>query len=224
MEGLSNQDLAHWDEFCQKNQIIKQDKTRTKRNSPKFKAGNQVKDTHDGGLSSNDLADWNDFCKNNDLPLNSLPTGMEKQEIAAIPSKKPKKLAAPVKPRQSPQQISTPGQHNIDRKILKRLHSGTLDPERTLDLHGMLKEEASNEVKKFVFGSYSAGKRLVLVIPGKGKDTYGRKGFGPLNQMIKSLLSTLPTSQYILHFQTAHQNHGGTGAYYIYLKRNRTQR
>ena len=224
IKGLSNQDLVHWEEFCHKNQLTKKEFTRTKRKSPTTKPGNLVKESHERGLSSGDLADWNEFCKNNDLPLNSLPVGLEKQEIDDKPQKKPKKYTVPVKSRPKPPKTYTPSQNNIDRKILKRLNSGTFDPERTLDLHGMLREEASHEVKSFVFGAYSAGKRLVLVIPGKGTDTFGRRGFGPLNQLIKSLLSSPPTAQYILHYQTAHRNHGGSGAYYIYLKRNKTLR
>lgn len=225
IEGLSEQDLALWEEFCQNNQLAKKENTRTKRKNPKIKPASQEKEiSQQGDLSPSDLADWSDFCKTNDLPLKSLPKGKGTLEIEDNPPGKPIKMMVPAKSRQKPQKNNTPSQNNIDPKILKRLKSGSLDPERILDLHGMLSEEASRAVKSFVVRAHNAGLRLILVIPGKGKDLEGRQGFGPLNQLIKPLLSSPPTSQYILHFQTAHRIHGGSGAYYIYLKRNKSLR
>ena len=223
MAGLSAQDLANWEEFCRKNQLSKHEFDQNRRKSSQGRGGYQVRENLRGSLSTSDLADWEEFCQNNELPQNSLPAEKQ-QEIVDKPPSRRKKIATPVKPKPGTQLANSPSQHNIDPKIRKRLLAGTLDPERTLDLHGMLRDEASDEVRRFVLGAYNAGKRLILVIPGKGRDDFGRRGFGPLNQLLKSLLSSPPTSQYILHFQTAHQHHGGTGAYYIYLKRNRTPR
>ena len=212
--GLTKKDLAIWEQFCQENQLTKTDQ-------PKYKCHTDTPTTIERGLNACDLEDWEYFCNSDDLEFNSLPRGMKNQENADKPRSIRKNIQEQVRRRPKPQIVKTPSPSQIDPKILKRLNSGNLHPERTLDLHGMLKDEARKTVKKFVLESYIDGKRLILVIPGKGKDAEGRRGFGPLNQLIKPLLSTPPNAQYILHFQTAHGTHGGSGAYYIYIKRNK---
>ena len=71
----------------------------------------------------------------------------------------------------------------------------------------------------------SIGRRLVLVITGKGKD---RDDGGPiptrhgiLRHQVPQWLALPPLSQAILQVTPAHLKHGGHGAYYVYLRRNR---
>lgn len=221
--GLSDQDMALWEEYCQANEFASKDNHQTSQGSRKVKRQNSQKDTPVEGLSNRDSRDWNQFCEENNLPLNTIKANKEMQE-EEMTLPKPVQKTILVQSRQTESKINVPGPNNIDKKILRKLNSGHINPELKLDLHGMLKEEASREVKRFVSGAFHSGKRLVLVIPGKGMDMDGRRGFGPLNQLIRHLLSKPPTSEYILHFQEAHRCHGGSGAYYIYLKRNRSHR
>lgn len=221
--GLTDQDLALWEEYCQTNEFSSKDNHQTSQDSRKVKRQNPRKETPVEGLNNRDFSDWNQFCNENDLPLSSIKANTELQE-EEMASPKPVQKRILVESRHTEPKSNFPGPNNIDKKILKKLNSGHINPELKLDLHGMLKEEASREVKRFVSGAFHSGKRLILVIPGKGKDMDGRRGFGPLNQLIKHLLSKPPTSEYILHFQEAHRCHGGSGAYYIYLKRNRSRR
>ena len=215
--GLTKTDLAVWEQFCQENKLTKTDKPRHRSRAVRA----YTPTTIEGGLSASDLEDWECFCNSDDLEFNSLPRGMKNHENTDKPRRIRKNIQNQVRTKQKAQNVKTPGPSQIDPKILKCLNSGNLHPERALDLHGMLKDEARKTVKKFVLESYIDGKRLILVIPGKGKDAEGRRGVGPLNQLIAPLLSVPPISQYILHFQTAHGTHGGSGAYYIYLKRNK---
>ena len=221
--GLTDQDLVLWEEYCQTNEFSSKDNHQTSQDSHKVKRQNPWKENPVEGLNNRDFSDWNQFCKENDLPLSTTNANMElPEEEMTLPKSVQKTIL--VQSTQTESKINIPGPNNIDKKILRKLNSGHINPELKLDLHGMLKEEASREVKRFVSGAFHAGKRLVLVIPGKGKDMDGRRGFGPLNQLIRHLLSKPPTSEYILHFQEAHRCHGGSGAYYIYLKRNRSRR
>lgn len=113
----------------------------------------------------------------------------------------------------------------MDHGTHKRMARGKLKPEGRLDLHGMTLSEAHPALIKFIFQAYETQKRLVLVITGKGKD---RDAGGPipirrgiLRHQVPAWLTTPPLSAMILDIREAHQRHGGSGAFYVYLKRRR---
>lgn len=114
---------------------------------------------------------------------------------------------------------------NMDSKSFGKLKRGKLKPEARIDLHGMTLAEAHPELVAFILGSQSMGRRLVLVITGKGKD---RDDGGPiptrhgvLRHQVPQWLALPPLSQAILQVTPAHLKHGGHGAYYVYLRRSR---
>ncbi|MEL6685937.1 MAG: Smr/MutS family protein [Pseudomonadota bacterium] len=114
---------------------------------------------------------------------------------------------------------------NMDSKSFAKMKRGKLKPEARIDLHGMTMAEAHPELVAFILGSQSMGRRLVLVITGKGKD---RDDGGPiptrhgvLRHQVPQWLALPPLSQAILQVTPAHVKHGGHGAYYVYLRRNR---
>lgn len=114
---------------------------------------------------------------------------------------------------------------NMDSKSHRKMTRGKLKPEARIDLHGMTMAEAHPELVSFILGSQAVGRRLVLVITGKGKD---RDEGGPiptrhgvLRHQVPQWLALPPLSQAILQVTPAHIRHGGHGAYYVYLRRNR---
>jgi len=56
----------------------------------------------------------------------------------------------------------------MDSKAHGKMTRGKLKPEARLDLHGMTMSEAHPELIAFILGSQAIGRRLVLVITGKG--------------------------------------------------------
>ncbi|WP_136636085.1 Smr/MutS family protein [Pseudooceanicola onchidii] len=113
----------------------------------------------------------------------------------------------------------------MDRKTHTKMKRGKLRPEGRIDLHGMTMDRAHPALTGFIMRSASEGKRLVLVITGKGKD---RDEDGPipvrrgvLRHNVPHWLSVPPLSQLVLQITPAHVSHGGGGAYYVYLKRLR---
>ena len=113
----------------------------------------------------------------------------------------------------------------MDTKSFGKLKRGKLKPEGRIDLHGMTMAEAHPELVAFILNAQSAGKRLVLVITGKGKD---RDDGGPiptrhgvLRHQVPQWLALPPISQAILQVASAHLRHGGHGALYVYLRRGR---
>ena len=114
---------------------------------------------------------------------------------------------------------------SMDRKAYARLMRGKLRPEGKIDLHGMTLERAHPVLTSFILSAQSQGKRLVLVVTGKGKQ---RDDGGPLpvrigvlRHQVPQWLNNPPLSLAILQVTQAHVRHGGGGAYYVYLKKAR---
>ncbi|WP_306438998.1 Smr/MutS family protein [Litoreibacter roseus] len=113
----------------------------------------------------------------------------------------------------------------MDKKVFKKMSAGRLSPEARIDLHGMTLDRAHSALTGFIMRANAEGQRLVLVITGKGKR---RDEGGPipvrtgvLRQQVPMWLSQAPLSPLILQVSQASQKHGGLGAYYVYLRRNR---
>lgn len=113
----------------------------------------------------------------------------------------------------------------MDRKAFDQMKRGKLRPEGKLDLHGMTLDRAHPALTRFILNAQSHGKRLVLVVTGKGKQ---RDDGGPipvrhgvLRHQVPQWLSMPPLSSAILQVSQAHLRHGGGGAYYVYLRRGR---
>ncbi len=110
-------------------------------------------------------------------------------------------------------------------KAFGKMTRGKLAPEARIDLHGMTLAEAHPELIHFILGAHSQGLRLVLVITGKGK---AKPDHGPIPQRIGALryqvpqwLRLPPLGPCVLQISEAHLRHGGSGAYYVYLRRGR---
>ncbi|KEP70334.1 DNA mismatch repair protein MutS [Thioclava dalianensis] len=124
-----------------------------------------------------------------------------------------------------------PGEHlarqpvTMDRKAHKAMTRGKMTPEATLDLHGMTLAEAQPELIRFILNAQSHGRRLVLVITGKGKrgDDDGPipRRIGVLRHQVPHWLRMMPLAPAVMQVTEAHLKHGGGGAYYVYLRRLR---
>ena len=113
----------------------------------------------------------------------------------------------------------------MDRKSFTRMTRGKLKPEARLDLHGMTLAQAHPALTGFVLRSHAEGKRLVLVITGKGKRAADEGPIpvrpGALKHQVPQWLTMPPLGGIVLQVTQAHQKHGGSGAYYVYLRRAR---
>ncbi|MEM1373463.1 MAG: Smr/MutS family protein [Pseudomonadota bacterium] len=113
----------------------------------------------------------------------------------------------------------------MDAKAFRKLSRGKLEPEGRIDLHGMRVDEAHPELISFILRSHAQGRRLVLVITGKGSGAgpdgplpYQR---GILRRQVPHWLRQNPVAPLILETRTASLRHGGEGALYVYLRRRR---
>ena len=111
----------------------------------------------------------------------------------------------------------------MDYKSYKKMKRGKSTPEATFDLHGMTVAQAHAALVHFLMTSYSRNMRLVLVITGKGKfqsDTGPiPRQVGILRHQVPQWLRMPPLRDKILQVSEAHGKHGGSGAYYVYLRK-----
>ena len=114
---------------------------------------------------------------------------------------------------------------NMDKRNFDRLKKGKMAVDGTLDLHGLTLAEAHPRLNAFVRGAYASHKRLLLVITGKGKSSSDHSIMpvrrGVLRHQVPQWLSMAPLAPLVLQVTQATQKHGGGGAYYVYLRRQR---
>ena len=108
---------------------------------------------------------------------------------------------------------------SLDRKLLQRLKQGRSPIDGRLDLHGMTQDDAHRALAAFLSQSAFAGRRLVLVITGKGQESQGRPGI--LRSMVPRWLVELPNRSLVGSWSIAHPRDGGGGALYVQLRRRR---
>lgn len=100
--------------------------------------------------------------------------------------------------------------HPIGGHVEARARRGRADIEGRLDLHGLTQEGAYRRLLGFLFDAQMDGKRLVLVITGKG---------GVLRNLLPFWLGQEELKRLVSGVSDAHASHGGTGAYYVALRK-----
>ncbi len=129
----------------------------------------------------------------------------------AIVAKSPP-IKTPVKT-QPPKTKAKGDYSDIDKNTAGRFKRGEAPIDATLDLHGMTQTKAHNAFISFVHKHIKLDSRRLLVITGKGS--------GILQQALPKWLDSPDISGQILAYDEAKAKHGGSGAYYILLKRKR---
>ena len=102
----------------------------------------------------------------------------------------------------------------ISKKNYRNLSKGNVNIDDKLDLHGFRELEANNLLEEFINNSFENGKRLLLVITGKGQ-----KGEGVIKKNIINWLNAKNIRNKILAVNHASNKHGGSGALYILLRK-----
>jgi DNA-nicking Smr family endonuclease len=102
---------------------------------------------------------------------------------------------------------------------LRQLRRGGIRIDLQLDLHGLTRDEAIENLDRFVKGAYNRGQKGVLVITGKGNNSPGEPVLklavaGWLKESGKTMVS---------EFVAAPKEMGGTGAFVVFLKEKKLQ-
>ena len=112
----------------------------------------------------------------------------------------------------------------MDSHRLRDLKRGKLKPEARIDLHGMTAARAHDALVGFIGRARADGLRLVLVITGKGRSSDREEDprrMGVLRHAVPQWLGTPALAPHVLQVVPASGRHGGGGALYVYLRRQR---
>ena len=172
-------------------------------------------------ISDADMEAWR--AETEDLPGNP---DSGKRSSPALPENRESRSAAKRQPRtRCLQDEPLPLPDRFDRKLYARLAKGQQKVEATLDLHGLTEKRAELRLTTFVQTAHGRGVRNLLVITGKGNrsglDEFNRPRGGVLRRRVPDLLSRPPLSHLVQSFSESHERHGGKGALYIRLRRQR---
>ncbi len=166
-----------------------------------------------------------------DRPMTAPPPPTTRSKPVKLPAK-PFLIGAAAKPRPPHADLAPSLTDRItrqpvamDRKRFGQMKKGRLSPEARIDLHGMTIAQAHPALQRFILDAAADGRRLVLVITGKGKT---RPDHGPiperhgvLRHQVPHWLGTAPLKPHVLQITEAHLKHGGGGAFYVYLRKPR---
>ena len=114
---------------------------------------------------------------------------------------------------------------NKDNKFQKKTSVKT----KSIDLHGYTLEEANKSIENFIIKSYEDGINKLIVVTGKGlhsqneKDPYVSKNLSILKYSVPEFISNNQSLMKIIYeMQDAKIEDGGGGAFYIFLKKNKS--
>ena len=99
---------------------------------------------------------------------------------------------------------------------------------KSIDLHGYTLEEANKTIENFIYQAYKDKVNKLIVVTGKGihsqneKDPYISKNLGILKYSVPEFIENSKSLMNIINeIKDAKIEDGGSGAFYIYLKKNR---
>jgi DNA-nicking Smr family endonuclease len=108
---------------------------------------------------------------------------------------------------------------SLDPRVLKKLRRGRLRIDARLDLHGYSAEDARVLLNRFIEAAIKEGRRVVLVVHGKGLHSKDRVPV--LKERMKRWLTRSGPARNVLAFTSALPTDGGLGAVYVLLRRRR---
>ena len=112
-------------------------------------------------------------------------------------------------------------------KINKKLKKGMVNIDKKIDFHGLAAEEAKIKFFETIDSCFIRNKRCILFITGKGmgvhKNTHEEKKlyYGKIRNEFLSWVYQKKISNKILSVEQAGPSHGGDGAFFVYLRKNK---
>ncbi|HET6941931.1 MAG TPA: Smr/MutS family protein [Sphingomicrobium sp.] len=139
----------------------------------------------------------------------------EKPEASPVPPVLQKPRATAPKAAPAPPRPGTTLDSTWDRK----LRSGSIQPDRIVDLHGLNLDGAWRAIDLALERSEAAGDRVVLLITGHHRTGEPPVQRGRIRAAVHDWLSVSRHAGRIAAVRGAHPRHGGGGSLYIVLRR-----
>lgn len=97
--------------------------------------------------------------------------------------------------------------------------SGAVEPERTVDLHGMNLDGAWSAIDDALDRAIARGERIVLLITGHHRPGEPPIARGKIRAAVHDWLAASRHARAIAAVRGAHRRHGGAGSLYLVLRR-----
>ena len=114
--------------------------------------------------------------------------------------------------------------HNKDSTTNEKSYHKT----RSIDLHGYTLEDANQVISEFISNAYNDGVKKLIIVTGKGlhsqneKNPYVSKELSILKHSIPNyIVNNQSLMNKIFEIKEAKIEDGGSGAFYIFLKKNK---
>jgi len=178
-------------------------------------------------LSEEERALWRGVARSI-TPLRDAQT----EDLAPAPSDNDQEpapaLPPPTSRPETPAGRQPPPLAPLGRRLKQRVARGREPIDGRLDLHGKTQSEAHAALLRFLRRSQRDGAKLVLIVTGKGtrretanRSDHGEAERGVLRRQVPLWLALPEFRPFVVAFEDAHVFHGGEGALYVRLRRNR---
>ncbi len=140
------------------------------------------------------------------------PPAAQPRPMAARPKGPAPRRGPPLAPR------PTPGT-TLDASWDRRLKSGAVIPDRTLDLHGHTLDTAYGAIDHALERAIASGDRVLLLVTGHARAGQPPVQRGRIRAAVHDWLAASRHASRIAAVRGAHPRHGGGGSLYIILRR-----
>ncbi|WP_341632346.1 Smr/MutS family protein [Sphingomonas agri] len=142
------------------------------------------------------------------------------------PGEQPRQASAPANPPTRPRRTGHAGskpvsiaERTLDGSWDKKLRSGSVEPDRTIDLHGMSLDRAWSAIDRGLDDAIRSGDRVILLITGHHRPGEPPVQRGKIRAAVHDWLAASRHASDIAAVRGAHGRHGGGGSLYLILKR-----
>ncbi|WP_230292180.1 Smr/MutS family protein [Croceicoccus sp. Ery5] len=149
------------------------------------------------------------------------PPKQAPKSASRLKSPRPQRAAPPPPP---PPRVPDESGGGLDRGWDRKLGRGTIDPDFTMDLHGLGLDAAYRRLEAGMTQAIAQQARVLLVVAGKPRPVDAADRGSKRGAIRAKLLDWLAAGRHagqIAAIRKAHPRHGGAGAIYIILKRQR---
>ena len=153
-------------------------------------------------------------------------TPLSRDKVQPEASEKPPQVPAPKSAPQRPKKsAATPPKppagvgRTLDGSWDKKLRSGSVEPDRIVDLHGMNLDGAWRTIDQALEAAIADGDRVLLLITGHHRPGAPPVERGRIRAAVHDWLAVSRHASRIAAVRGAHPRHGGGGSLYLVLRR-----
>jgi len=141
---------------------------------------------------------------------------LKTEEVEAV--EPPKPVRPPTRQRVPAPPTARPGA-TLDGSWDRKLRSGTVEPDRILDLHGMNLDTAWRAIDQALEQAVTRRQRVLLLVTGHHRPGEPPVERGRIRAAVHDWLAASRHAGAIAAVRGAHRRHGGGGSLYIILRR-----